>query len=120
MISEEVAYIAPRTENEQRLALLWQETLHLERISIYDNFFRLGGDSILSAQIAARANREGLRITPRQMFQYQTIAELAEIATLKHLTATTETRLSSPTLRPFSKQTQQKISALLEKGRESQ
>ena len=44
-----------------------------------DNFFELGGDSILSIQIVARANRAGLRITPRHLFQYQTISELSEV-----------------------------------------
>ena len=47
---------------------------------MHDNFFALGGDSILSIQIIARANQAGLRLTPKQLFQHQTIAELATVA----------------------------------------
>ena len=42
-----------------------------------DNFFELGGDLILTIQVIARAKRAGLRITPRQMFEAQTVEELA-------------------------------------------
>ncbi|MFS8067586.1 MAG: condensation domain-containing protein, partial [Byssovorax sp.] len=45
----------------------------------HDNFFEIGGDSILSIQIVARAQQAGFRITPRQLFQHPTIAELAEV-----------------------------------------
>ena len=47
---------------------------------MHDNFFELGGDSILSIQVIARAREAGLGLTPRQMFEQQTIAELAEVA----------------------------------------
>jgi non-ribosomal peptide synthase protein (TIGR01720 family) len=46
---------------------------------VHDNFFDLGGDSILSIQIVARANQAGLKLTPRQLFQHQTVAELASV-----------------------------------------
>ncbi|HKG80043.1 MAG TPA: condensation domain-containing protein, partial [Pyrinomonadaceae bacterium] len=48
---------------------------------VHDNFFELGGDSILSIKVIARANRAGLKLTPRQLFQNQTIAQLALVAT---------------------------------------
>lgn len=68
------------TPTERLLARLWLETLKLETVSIHDNFFELGGDSILSIQIISRANQEGLRLSPRQIFQHQTIAALAASA----------------------------------------
>ncbi len=73
------ATIAPRTFAEQLLVDVWSEVLGLdaERLSIEDNFFELGGDSILSIQVVARAGRRGLRFTPRQLFDHQTIEELA-------------------------------------------
>jgi amino acid adenylation domain-containing protein/non-ribosomal peptide synthase protein (TIGR01720 family) len=74
------AYLAPRNEREEVLAEIWRELLGLERIGIHDNFFELGGDSILSIQIIARANQAGLRLRPAQLFQYQTIAEIAAVA----------------------------------------
>lgn len=76
----EADYVAPRNTVEESLAAIWTEVLRVEQVGIHDNFFGLGGDSILSIQIIARANQEGFQITPRQMFQYQTIAELATVA----------------------------------------
>jgi amino acid adenylation domain-containing protein/non-ribosomal peptide synthase protein (TIGR01720 family) len=74
------AYVAPRNEMEEVLAGIWSELLGVERVGIHDNFFELGGDSILSIQIIARANQAGLRLRPAQLFQYQTIAEIAAVA----------------------------------------
>ena len=73
----EVEFVAPRTAVEQTLADIWQQLLNVERVGINDNFFELGGDSILSIQIIARAAQAGIRLTPKQLFQHQTIAELA-------------------------------------------
>jgi amino acid adenylation domain-containing protein/non-ribosomal peptide synthase protein (TIGR01720 family) len=70
-------FAAPSTAEERALARIWSEVLGLERIGVHDNFFELGGDSILSIQITARANQAGLRLTPLQIFQHQTVAELA-------------------------------------------
>jgi amino acid adenylation domain-containing protein/non-ribosomal peptide synthase protein (TIGR01720 family) len=73
-------HVAPHTDEEKLLANIWSQVLGLERIGVNDNFFRLGGDSILSIQIIAKANQAGLRLTPRQLFQHQTIAQLAAVA----------------------------------------
>jgi amino acid adenylation domain-containing protein/non-ribosomal peptide synthase protein (TIGR01720 family) len=73
-------YVAPRNSVEELLAGIWTEILRLEKVGIHDNFFELGGDSILSIQIVARANQAGLRLTPKQLFGHQTIAELATVA----------------------------------------
>ena len=74
------AFVAPRTTAERILADIWADVLRLERVGMHDNFFALGGDSILSIQIIARAHQTGLRLTPKQLFQHQTIAELATVA----------------------------------------
>jgi amino acid adenylation domain-containing protein/non-ribosomal peptide synthase protein (TIGR01720 family)/FkbM family methyltransferase len=73
-------YVAPRTPVEVVLAEIWRDVLGLERVGIHDNFFELGGDSILSIQIIARANRSVIRLTPKQLFQHQTVGELAAVA----------------------------------------
>jgi amino acid adenylation domain-containing protein/non-ribosomal peptide synthase protein (TIGR01720 family) len=73
-------YIGPRNEAETTLAQIWAEILRVDRVSVDANFFELGGDSILSIQIVARANRAGLHVTPRQMFEHQTVATLAAAA----------------------------------------
>ncbi|HSF42700.1 MAG TPA: amino acid adenylation domain-containing protein [Thermoanaerobaculia bacterium] len=76
----EIVDDAPRSAVEMLLARIWAGVLNLDRVGVYDNFFELGGDSILSIQVVARAAREGCRITPRQIFEHQTIAGLAAVA----------------------------------------
>ncbi|MFM8330867.1 MAG: condensation domain-containing protein, partial [Candidatus Methylumidiphilus sp.] len=78
--SQDAAYQAPRTPTETLLADIWRAVLGVERVGIRDNFFALGGDSILSIQIVSRANRAGLGLTVKQLFQHQTIEELAHSA----------------------------------------
>jgi amino acid adenylation domain-containing protein/non-ribosomal peptide synthase protein (TIGR01720 family) len=73
------SYAAPRTPIEVTLAEVWRQVLKVERVGIHDNFFELGGDSILTIQVVAQARQTGLRFVPRQMFERQTIAELAAV-----------------------------------------
>jgi hypothetical protein len=72
-------YVAPSTEVERRLAEIWQVTLGIEQVGINDNFFDLGGDSILGVHIIARASAAGLQLSPDQLFERQTVAELAKL-----------------------------------------
>ena len=71
---------APRTPQEAMLCELFAEVLGLARVGVEDNFFELGGDSIVSIQLVSRARRAGLLITPRAVFQHQTVAALAAVA----------------------------------------
>ncbi len=73
-------FVAPRGYVEGQLARIWSEVLGIQRVGTRDNFFELGGDSILSIQIIARANRAGIHLTPKDLFQHQTIDELAAVA----------------------------------------
>jgi amino acid adenylation domain-containing protein/non-ribosomal peptide synthase protein (TIGR01720 family) len=73
-------FVAPRTPVEETIAGIWMQVLGLDRVGIYDNFFELGGDSIMSIQIVARLNQAGLQLTPKQMFEYPTVAGLAAVA----------------------------------------
>ncbi|MEC4813807.1 MAG: amino acid adenylation domain-containing protein, partial [Scytonema sp. PMC 1069.18] len=73
-------FVAPQHPIEQMLALIWAEVLRVESVGIHDNFFELGGDSILSLQAIAKANQVGIHLTPKQLFNYQTIAELTTVA----------------------------------------
>ncbi|MFN8596436.1 MAG: amino acid adenylation domain-containing protein [Anaerolineae bacterium] len=72
--------VEPRTADEQTLTDIWRQVLGVKRVGIHDNFFELGGDSILSIQVIARANQAGLHLTPRQLFEHPTVAELAAVA----------------------------------------
>ncbi|MEO1298542.1 MAG: condensation domain-containing protein, partial [Cyanobacteria bacterium J06636_16] len=69
--------IAPTTDLEAELVAIWQELLPVAQVGIHDNFFELGGDSILALQAIAKAHRLGLQLTPRDLFQHQTIARLS-------------------------------------------
>jgi amino acid adenylation domain-containing protein len=79
--SDEKTYVPPRTKLEQMLVDIWTEVLSVERVGIYDNFFSLGGDSLLGIQIITRAKQVGIELQPREIFQYPTIAELASLNT---------------------------------------
>ena len=80
---------APRTPQEELLCGLFAAVLGLERIGIDDNFFALGGDSIMSIQLVSRARAAGLSISTRAVFQHQTVAALAAVASpLAELAAT--------------------------------
>jgi amino acid adenylation domain-containing protein/non-ribosomal peptide synthase protein (TIGR01720 family) len=76
----EHAYTEPRSQAEQVLCGIWSDVLRINRVSIHDNFFALGGDSIISIQIISRARQAGLRITPKQLFGHPTVAGLAAVA----------------------------------------
>jgi len=70
-------YVAARNEREQTLADIWRDVLHLPQVGIDDNYFELGGDSILSLQIISKAKQAGLAFSLKQLFEAQTIAALA-------------------------------------------
>ena len=73
------AFVAPQTALEQQLATVWQDVLKLERVGVDDNFFELGGDSIISIQVVSRARQLGLHLTPKALFQHQTLRALAQV-----------------------------------------
>ncbi|MBE1558005.1 non-ribosomal peptide synthetase [Nonomuraea africana] len=68
---------APTTTAERTLARLFAEVLGLDSVGVHDSFFELGGDSIVAIQLVNRARREGLAITPREVFLHRTVAALA-------------------------------------------
>src|SRR5439155_26049905 len=80
-ITHTTDFFSPRTSIETTLVTIWSQVLTgVAQVGIHDNFFELGGDSILSIQIIARARLSGLYLTPKQIFQHQTIAQLARVA----------------------------------------
>ncbi|BBL77217.1 hypothetical protein MishRS11D_43150 (plasmid) [Methylomagnum ishizawai] len=95
-----LAHLPPRTGIERRLADLWQTVLKVERVGVTDNFFDLGGDSILSLQVIARARKQGLNLTPRQVFDHPVLADLA--ASLEKLETGGRRLEENPSLPPAS------------------
>ena len=73
----------PRTETENLLAALFAQVLGLDSVGVHDSFFELGGDSIMSIQLVARARDAGVIISPRDVFDHKSVAALAESAHLE-------------------------------------
>jgi len=73
-------YQQAQTPVERILADIWRDLLGVKRVGRHDNFFELGGDSILSIQVVSRARQAGVVITPKQLFQNQTLSALAVAA----------------------------------------
>ena len=73
------AVVAPRTALELQILLIWEDVLQLNPISVHDNFFDIGGHSLLATTLTARIERTvGKRLPLTLLFQYSTIAQLAE------------------------------------------
>ena len=86
----ENVYVAPRDEKERILADVISDTLGIDKIGVDDDYFEIGGDSILSIQIISRAGRLGINLTTRDLFEHRTIAKLAKVATVEHAAENTE------------------------------
>jgi amino acid adenylation domain-containing protein len=76
---DEAPFVAPRTATERALAEVWAQVLGKEGVGIDDSFFALGGDSIRSLQVVARAQTQNLHFSIAQIFQHQTIRQLAQV-----------------------------------------
>ncbi|GGG24223.1 hypothetical protein GCM10011344_26200 [Dokdonia pacifica] len=71
-------FVAPQTHEQIVLASIWQEVLGVKEVSIYDNFFSMGGDSIMAIQLVSRAKKKGVVLKVRDIFTNQTIYEIAK------------------------------------------
>ena len=81
--SDDNIYAGPLTRIERDLGEIWASVLGLDRVGIHDNYFELGGDSIRSIQIRAKAQRLGIEFTIQDLFQQQTIQALAKVSKLR-------------------------------------
>ncbi|PEI11175.1 non-ribosomal peptide synthetase [Pseudomonas putida] len=91
------AYSAPQGSLEQQIAAIWQDLLKLERVGRSDNFFTLGGDSIVSIQVVSRARQAGIRFTTKDLFQHQTVQDLAAVAQVGGAAQADQRPLHGPT-----------------------
>ena len=96
LIVHEGAVVAGRTKTEQVLLDIWKQVLRLSSVGVYDNFFDLGGDSILGIRVVVKARQAGLVLHPSQLFQYATIAELAGVAELLPTGSVVDEPVSGP------------------------
>jgi NAD(P)-dependent dehydrogenase (short-subunit alcohol dehydrogenase family)/acyl carrier protein len=78
----ETAYLAPRSEVEQQLAVIWQELLGIEEVGINDNFFDLGGHSLLAVRMMGRIRDEmGAEVSIAKLFESPTISQVSTLIT---------------------------------------
>jgi amino acid adenylation domain-containing protein len=74
----ETPYVAPRTEVESAIVAIWKEVLHVEKVGVHDNFFDLGGHSLLMIQVHSALQERLKRDLPViELFEYPTIDSLA-------------------------------------------
>ncbi|WP_293374350.1 non-ribosomal peptide synthetase, partial [Nevskia sp.] len=99
----EAEYVAPTSATETLLCRIWAEVLKRERIGTSDDLFSLGADSIQIFQIAARANRENLKLTAKQLIQSRSIAVLAKALTTAAGQAPEPTGKALPSLAQFAR-----------------
>ncbi len=78
-------YQAPRNEKERLLASIWGNILNVKHIGRNDNFFALGGDSIIAMQIITKVNQSSWKIRASDIFHFPTIAKLAKKMKNQHL-----------------------------------
>ncbi|HAJ59259.1 MAG TPA: non-ribosomal peptide synthetase [Cyanobacteria bacterium UBA8543] len=101
----DVAYIMPKTELEQTIAAIWQDVLHLETVGIHDNFFDLGGHSLLMLQVHCQLQeRLKQNLTAIELFEHPTIARLA-----KHLS---QENIEQPSFDPIRDRVKKQKEAL--------
>jgi len=72
-------FVAPKGEKEEKLAEVWQKILDIKQVGAEDDFFELGGDSLLVIRMITAAKKEGLVFTTKQVFQHKTLVELVKV-----------------------------------------
>ncbi len=71
------SYVAPRNDIEEKIADIWQQLLGIKQVGIHDNFFQLGGDSLIAVQVMSRLrNTFSIQLSVANLFEYPTIAEI--------------------------------------------
>ena len=69
-------YVAPQLSEEMILAHIWRKVLKISQVGVHDNFFNIGGNSILAIEMLSKAREANIHLSPRELFQYPTIAQL--------------------------------------------
>jgi acyl carrier protein len=76
----ESGYEEPGTETEKKLAEIWAQVLGVEKVGVHDNFFDLGGQSLLATQIVSRTRKVlQIELPLRRLFEFPTVAELVNV-----------------------------------------
>lgn len=97
--TQQLEYVAPRTETEKLLCEIWQNLFALENVGIFDNFFKIGGDSISVMRLVFEIKKRGFSVSAKAVFKHQTISELS--CSLK-LTDSTKKHIPNTKIIPYS------------------
>ncbi|VXD10550.1 Non-ribosomal peptide synthase, involved in Hassallidin biosynthesis [Planktothrix serta PCC 8927] len=98
------SFLPPQTEAEKVICAVWTKVLEVDGIGVEDNFFDLGGDSILALKVVAEIRRQGWLLTPKEIFQEQTVKRLGVVVERVHsLTIPARTAEGSVLLTPIQK-----------------
>ncbi|PWV44290.1 phosphopantetheine-binding protein, partial [Chitinophaga sp. S165] len=80
LITSVRAYVAPRNDTEQTIAVIWQELLGVEQVGVYDNFFELGGHSLMIMKFISKVKLEfGISMPVKYLYELTDIAGIAEL-----------------------------------------
>ena len=96
--SLDASYVPPKTDIEKQMVRVWESILERKQIGVNDNYFFLGGDSIKAIRIISRLAEENIAIDLKDLFQYQTVSELAPYATIRKPEEKGEAAISGPIL----------------------
>ena len=88
--SDAESYVAPRSALELSLAEIWARVVGVDKVGIHDNFFEIGGDSILTIHVVAALRQRGFRVAPKELFRHPTVSELAANLSAPGATAATD------------------------------
>lgn len=109
MTTTEQEYVGPRNSTEETLCQLWQEVLQRERVGVHDNFFNIGGHSLLAARVAARMRQSfKIDIPLRRLFESPTISQLAQ--SVDQMMQAAESKDTASHVRPAIKRAARKTS----------
>jgi acyl transferase domain-containing protein/aryl carrier-like protein len=110
------AFVAPRNDPEQMLAKILQELLGIEEVGVYDNFFDLGGHSLLGTQLILRLRKVGLELGLRGLYDNPTIAAMAELFKKPGEAGTGETEKLSQLFEQMGQGTAEKATEIFVEG----
>jgi acyl carrier protein len=107
-------FVPARNDFEQQLLDIWAEVLRVERIGIHDDFFELGGDSLVATRLVSRVRRNmDMEIPLAALFKYGTVAAMAEHLAVAGLAPETDEERMARLLEQVDQLSEQNVAAML-------
>ncbi|KAK3712998.1 hypothetical protein QZH41_014105 [Actinostola sp. cb2023] len=111
--SSQQSYIAPRNDIEKMICEVWEEKLGNQKVSIEDNFFDLGGQSVVGALVVSQLRKEGINVSVRDLYLNPTVAGLSEVVQTSRNSRSNQVTIHIPTT-PLSGKPRYYLCALLQ------